>query len=355
MKKLICALLMATTLMSLCACGADDVYDQVQNIVQEDDQHVLAVKNGTPNAYPDQKYGETFDAFFASPTWKYFVGTQEGADEDGDGKADYTKENVDIVEFTGYCTYQDVEVKALIQFTLNEDGTSFEATYLSLNDVPQDRFMLSSLLEAVFNDEDITDVGKNETDDMAISENENTGTDVDNTEDQDALLDEFIELVCSYSDPPYEVEDLDAYFKGEFELWLSGEGYTNITTDENGHLILPDHSTEYVGEWWDTYSQRCAMEISSEDGISYSIDINWGNSAWDNTHWSFWGTYDEILGGIHYYGSEIEEYYAEDGTVEETYVYTDGEGIIYLADDGTLYWNDYKEQAGAECIFEKAE
>lgn len=112
---------------------------------------------------------------------------------------------------------------------------------------------------------------------------------------------------------------------------------------------------EYVGEWFDTVSQRCYAEISSEDGIHYSIDINWASGASDNTHWSFSGTYDESEGKIHYSGSRIEEYYPDEGDVQETYAYTDGEGYLWIGDDGMLYWDDLTERQGEGLVFEKAE
>lgn len=136
-------------------CGTDDVLDQAANIAQAEDEHVLGVKGGTSTAYPGKTFGEAFDSFFTAPTWKYFVGTKEGTDEDGDGKPDSTEENVGVVEFTGYCTYQDVEVKALVQFTLSGDGETFEASYLSFNEVPQNMLMLSALMEAAFTDSDV--------------------------------------------------------------------------------------------------------------------------------------------------------------------------------------------------------
>ena len=347
MRKLMGVLLVITTTISLCSCGTDDITDQVTSIVQAEDEHIIGVKGGTPNAYPEKTYGEAFENFFGAPTWKYFVGTKEGVDEDGDGKPDYTEENVDIVEFTGYCMYHDVEVKALIQFTLSKEDDTFEATYLSFNDVPQNMFMLSALLEAAFTDEDMDDAVDNDLDETSHSQQD---------VDKYALLEEFISLICSYSDPPdLEGEELEDYFKGEFDLWLNGEGYTNITTDADGHLVIPNHTVDYVGEWWDTYSQRCYMEIDSYDGIYYNIDINWGSGAWDNTHWSLYGTYDEVIGGIHYYGNRIEEYYPDDGEMQETYVYTNGEGLVWIGDDGMLYWDDYIEKQGIDCSFERLE
>lgn len=139
--------------MLLTGCSETDVTDQVANVAQAEDEHVLAVKGGVNTNYPDKTYGEAFDAFFSAPTWKYFKGTKESSDEDGDGNPDSEEENVDVVEFTGYCTYQDVDVKAVIQFTLNDDDT-FTASYLSFNEVPQNMLMLSQLLDTVFTYDD---------------------------------------------------------------------------------------------------------------------------------------------------------------------------------------------------------
>ena len=33
--------------------------------------------------------------------------------------------------------------------------------------------------------------------------------------------------------------------------------------------------------------------------------------------------------------------------------YHDGKGLIYISSDGNLYWNDWKENAGADCVFMK--
>lgn len=294
MRRFIAILCGAMLLFGMMACGRDDVTDQIADVLQSDDEHIRMVKGGSPNAYPEKTFGEAFDDFFGSPTWKYFVGTHEGLDEDEDGKPDYTEKDVDIVEFTGYCTYQDVKVKALIQFTLSKTDNTFEATYLSFNDVPQNTFMLSALFERIFLDDNVDE------------KSEDNMTDRDNNEDQ--LLEE---------------------------------------------LTIPDHSFEYIGIWWDTYSQRCSMEIECDDGINYNIDINWGSSAWDNTHWSLYGMYDENKGGIHYYGSRIEEYFPDDGEKQETYVYTGGEGMLWIGEDGMLYWDDYVEQAGEDCVFEQ--
>lgn len=440
---MVLSVIMATGLLS--ACGNGDIEDQITDVVQSEDTHILGVKGGTPTDYPGKTYGEAFENFFGSPTWKYFVGTKEGADEDGDGKPDYTEENVDIVEFTGRCTYQDVEVKALIQFTLSKDGDTFEATYLSFNEVPQNMLMLSALLEAAFTNEDIDAVEETDSNEWAQkndvdtqihryellrndvtweqayddcksrggylvqinsleeyqhiiqqingeakqdvhfflggrrsgsgrdyywinSQNEFEGDSLNPGKDSwaaghwmenepsyssDGEAEQYMSLVYYqnawvFNDVP---EDISKYYSGKIGYICEYDEVETEKADGGGNMVIPD----YVGTWWDTNSQRCNMEISSYDKTSYNIEINWGSSACDNTHWSFYGTYDEMAGGIHYYGSRIEEYYPDNGEVQETCIYSDGEGLIWIGDDGMLYWDDYIENQGADCSFEKSD
>lgn len=111
------------------------------DLTQTNDEHVRSVKYGSPNSYPEITYEEAFENFFGSPTWTYFRGTQEGSNVEHD-----------VVEFTGTCLYLDSEVKARIQFTISEDGKSFEATYLSFNDVPQANLIMYMLIDKVFSE-----------------------------------------------------------------------------------------------------------------------------------------------------------------------------------------------------------
>lgn len=159
MKRLGLVIISIVMAISISACSlshvSKEIEDQVTNAVQEDNEYVLSVKKGHPVSYPNKTYEEAFKNFFGSPTWKYFLGTVEGSDENGDGKPDYKKDNVDIVEFTGYFTYNDVEVKARIQFTLDTDSNTFTATYLAFNDVPQNMLMLTSLIDTAFTDGEV--------------------------------------------------------------------------------------------------------------------------------------------------------------------------------------------------------
>lgn len=318
-----------------------EVVDQTANIRDSEDEHVLSVKGGHPESYPNATYGKAFEDFFAYPTWKYFKGTKEGSDEDGDGKPDTEEENVDIVEFTGYCTYQDVEVKALIQFTLNDDNT-FTATYLSYNDVPQNNLMLWGLLEKVFEDyEGETEVKTTQNDETSVNEDE--------------LLQEFIDLLCSYSDPPdCEDEELQAYFEEEYERWKENRQDSRIYMGGDGHLKLKEDVSELTGTWGDTYSQRAHMTMKEVSGKLY-VQIEWSSGAADNTKWTFSSSDIANLGNdnikISYQDcKEVNEHYNEDGTCTETVVSSEGSGYMYY-DGKIMNWNDNNFSTSTNCTF----
>nr|WP_215701884.1 YARHG domain-containing protein [Clostridium sp. MCC344] len=136
MKK-ICTIVGLCLVLAGCSAATSaskEVVDQVANVVQAEDKHVLMVKNGHPQSYPNCPYGKVFDEFFGSPTWTYF-----NADS-----------GEDVVEFTGYCTYRDAEVKARLQFILNEEEGTFQSGALSFNDVPQIELVTVSMIEKAF-------------------------------------------------------------------------------------------------------------------------------------------------------------------------------------------------------------
>lgn len=134
------------------------------------------------------------------------------------------------------------------------------------------------------------------------------------------------------------------------------ESETTVDTESEPETIAQDMAKDYVGEWMDNYSQRCKMTITSADGVNFKIDINWGSSAWENTHWTFDGKYNASKHGLEYTGSCIEEVYAQDAgdnaAATETVTYSDGTGLLTLK-DGLMYWQNDKEDTGNQCFFQK--
>lgn len=101
------------------------------------------------------------------------------------------------------------------------------------------------------------------------------------------------------------------------------------------------------GTWWDTYSQRCNLTIDVIDDETIAIEINWSSSASENTKWIITAKWDSYWGLLRYENG-VKQNISEAGT---TVGYEDGSGFFYI-NSGNLYWVDYKESAGFDCIFE---
>lgn len=183
-----------------------DIEDNVRNITDATDKHVLAVKNGTPELIPQITYGEAFEEFFDNPTWKYYQG--EGGE--------------DVVEFAGICTYLDEEVKARLQFLLSKDGKTFEQGALKFNDVPQTNLITAAMIYKAFSD--YADSHNISIDDEDSAENEfipETGgtdsTQTDSSQNNSSVYDN--DSAASddtndyddydYSDDDYDTDDYD--------------------------------------------------------------------------------------------------------------------------------------------------
>lgn len=134
MKKVVLAIGIVLASLLLSACSEKDVRDYVENVADAENEYVLGVKNGTPASIPEITYGEAFENFFALPTWRHFKAESEE----------------DVVEFTGKCTYHDVEVKARLQFIISDDGEHFEQGALSFNDVPQSNLITVAVVYKAF-------------------------------------------------------------------------------------------------------------------------------------------------------------------------------------------------------------
>lgn len=126
------AALFASTLLSGCSSSSSEdataFLDDTVNSFLGDSANVSSVKDAYLSSCPNATLGQMADAFMASPSWSDFASTTGGT----------------VVELTGGITFDGADVEALIQFDLS--GSSFEATYLSLNEVSQNQLMLSSLL-----------------------------------------------------------------------------------------------------------------------------------------------------------------------------------------------------------------
>jgi hypothetical protein len=98
-----------------------------------DSANVSSVKDASLSSCPSATLGEMADAFMTDSRWSDFPSTSGGT----------------VVELKGEISYDGYPADALIQFDLS--GGSFEAVYLGINGVDQNRLVLSALLTKMCN------------------------------------------------------------------------------------------------------------------------------------------------------------------------------------------------------------
>lgn len=111
-----------------------NISDKIRNFKDKDNRYVLGIKNSYYNESNKSTYGDAFANFFSSPTWKYFEASNAEK----------------VVEFTGFCMYHEVKVKASLQFIISKDGKTFKVGALNFNDVPQSQLITAGLMEKIF-------------------------------------------------------------------------------------------------------------------------------------------------------------------------------------------------------------
>jgi len=293
MRKM--SLLLAIVLLFCTACSTSaiqsavkEVEQTVSNISDADNKYVQMDKGRYRTDNPDLTYDDAFSAFFGTPRWRYF-------------KSDDDK---DVVEFTGDCMYREVRVRALIQFVVDEENGTFEAKYLSFNEVPQDLLTLMALLVKAFEgDED-------EGPDEGIEENgrgEDKGdTQTTMTVDQARGLakawmdmhpmEQPFTLIRDYEDVEHNGRQYYAFFLDEMHMyWFSilvnkvtGELLCRLTEDgmDPGPPVF-----ELLDDWYDRHygdrayrpptSNRSNLETLA-DAIFSGPDEIWLEIHWDN-------------------------------------------------------------------------
>ena len=274
MKKIIALLAAMLLLLSACSSATLDnagkeLEDALTNMSDANNKYVLMVKGGYRVSDPSVTYDDAFSAFFGTPRWKYFKS------EDGQ----------DVVEFTGDCMYQEVAVKARIQFVVDEENGTFEATYLAFNEVPQNALTLAALISKAFEEAA-----------PAVAESD---------------------AVTGNHNEPHQNEP------------------AQTEPPQNGPPANPGPS-DFVGTWVDATSTY-QMEITYADS-RYSITVtqNLSNSEWNQ--WNLEGAYEQNF-GIFCLGTYVEQYLRDDGTVGLNSLIDDVDDVIYF-EDGLLHWDD---------------
>lgn len=207
-------------------------------------EYIDIVKNGSFDNYPNIEIGEAFENYFDNPKWRYFV-----SDKD-----------IDVVEFTGKCMYDNAEVTALIQFTI-DNNSRFEAKYFSMNDVSQNLLMMYGIIDAVMEESNI-----NNTLDSSYT-NESSNKIENNSVNNNGYLDEY-EYDLTGEEFKSEVDLENGLYDGFMECKLNGS-----TKIKDSKLI--NNTKELNWEELYTTERGEVVEVSytGEDYLSYIITL----------------------------------------------------------------------------------
>ena len=144
MKKFAGSILVSSFLL-VTGCSSDDVDEAVNKadkkvkeevavVTTKDHEYVQMIKSSKLPDYDKVSIEEAFHKFFKNPKWKYFM----------------SKDNEEIVKFTGNCLYREQEVKAKVQFVINKADNTFKLKAMTLNDIPQNELELAGMLHSIY-------------------------------------------------------------------------------------------------------------------------------------------------------------------------------------------------------------
>lgn len=238
MKRVIAVLTLALLLLSGCSSASlegagKEVGDALRNVTDADNKYVEMVRGGYRADAPGLTYDEAFSNFFSTPRWSYF-------------KSDDQK---DVVEFTGDCMYRDAQVKARIQFVVDEDEGTFEATYLAFNEVPQDFLTMISVIEKAFEE-------------AGSTESQHEDTKILTAQEAEQLINDWIDdghrmgYVCY---PEYVDEGVLGYSGPEvynFDLMVSQDAWLPVAVEKEGGsmwALLDNDEVMSLDDYYDKF------------------------------------------------------------------------------------------------------
>ena len=152
-----------------------------------------------------------------------------------------------------------------------------------------------------------------------------------------------------------------------FEKWtLNGEDYSTedritveFTEDTDLVAVFTWSGEEESGQnpvmnfvgYYSSVRPTAFVECWGLDGAR--ITVRWGSSAWETSEWIMEGFFDESDLTVEYSDAvRYDRVYNDDGSVKsETVAYEDGTGVFRFGEDGTMTWEDEKENQAEGIVF----
>ncbi|MBR3504108.1 MAG: hypothetical protein IKO07_07675 [Clostridia bacterium] len=117
----------------------------------------------------------------------------------------------------------------------------------------------------------------------------------------------------------------------------------------------------FAGRWADPNFGRASLRIAHvyfedapEDELDYDVKITWGNTYNSVGVWQMTARWDEASGKLVYENGVMSIVTADDeGEGGEEVLWDDAAGAFFFAEDGTLRWEDSREERAAEFRLER--
>ena len=184
-----------------------------------------------------------------------------------------------------------------------------------------------------------TEAEEEETEDLSYEEEEEeTETEIEEEEIETETETE--------TEPEEETEEEEEEEETETEKKLEG---TVVPSTEKYD------TTAFAGRWQDSSTPQTIVDITSTGTNTYHILVSRAENEALTSRWEFDGTYNSGTDRLDYTVCAKKQITkASDGSESTETVYSDGSGYMQiLAKDGSLYWTDNKENAGASREFKK--
>ena len=183
-----------------------------------------------------------------------------------------------------------------------------------------------------------TEAEEEETEDLSYEEEEE--------ETETEIEEEEIETETETETEPEEETEEEEEEETETEKKLEG---TVVPSTEKYD------TTAFAGRWQDSSTPQTIVDITSTGTNTYHILVNRAENEALTSRWEFDGTYNSGTDRLDYTVCAKKQITkASDGSESTETVYSDGSGYMQiLAKDGSLYWTDNKENAGASREFKK--
>lgn len=118
----------------------------------------------------------------------------------------------------------------------------------------------------------------------------------------------------------------------------TSEATTEAVADDGQNPVM-----NFIGVY---QNDRCSITVSAKGDEDAEFVVEWGSSATELTKWTMSGYFDADTLRVNYTNAvKTNLVYDENGEVtSEEVEYEDGAGRIQFHDDGTLSWEDQKEE-----------